>query len=1081
VSDADEKLGRELAELARQVLLWLEKNDLPGLAGLKPEQGDKTPRLDLVELYAGVYRRAEWLKAFPFKPKLPPGLARIAPEQQKRLVSLGLGGTHVLLVTHPESVASAPDGKRMRRNRIVAAKGRPQLTMTGALVTLDPELDSLRADEATLHSVLAFDFTTLNRRVDLGWDDQAEAARCRFKYPSMLDLEVPRVAWQVDLHALPIPAEVEPTSHNDYARQLARRTREFREKVEHLATYEPRLRVAEEGGEYYEKWKNNPAPLSPPRRHEPMQLTDDYLKACFDEPVLKKGDDYLMVVVGDSYSVFRLVWQEPPPRAASPMTFSVQQAFTIGEPPREEGSQKADFDYPVKAVVFRALDGGNEVSRYPQGKMEFSTAAPERFAVDHKAFVRWFYNKKELSIGNDEDWLDAFVDALFPDSSYPFDLGPVSIDLVNREALFLSALRASADGNGPIQEGARNLLAWCEAEPNRFILTRGMRFGDDAHHREIIGVSPSGDVYEWHPNSGIVTRMEVEKWLRDSAVGELSRDIYRNTAGMLPIINAVTWGGVVVMTGGVLGLGDLAVIGGRAVLSPLSHLGRMLGKQIVKQISKYLSKEAIKKLLPQLIAFGVELVMSFIPSKHPAYQFVYGIAEGFGSNAILDYIADIEHRVEKAAKKLKDIALEYITDGAYRYYMFYKDLYKATRFLLEAAKDLGIVLHDKRAGLIADMLSEIAAGLGVAFLVILFVVIYLDFALAHQTSSLDNWVEKQTKTLRKMVRDTGEELKGYVDGVRADIEALRSRGEPVSHRVIEAHDAKLVGIVKSKVEAAAHELAGLADVLVLLFEEMGIQSLGDLEKKSVTDLLAGGLKAFLAAAVDPVNAKRIGAMLGQIVSTMLLEHRIVPEGVRKPSHTFYGYSPADGTKAVLAGGKLRALWLSAIHPFKDLSGFPESLRRGLEERADSTLPASGLTKARHGDNVYANLVNDLVGDYEHLGRKMVALIDHTDFRQRFDTMVTSAAGDVLPPPLKALLESEDPRWPSDAILFVLFAWMRVGLGSFKEIMEKIEDSAPFDGKFKLATLLSALGLNAKLDAKTLATLKNGLTKVREAL
>ncbi|HET6346580.1 MAG TPA: hypothetical protein VFH51_16730, partial [Myxococcota bacterium] len=84
----DEKLGEELAELARQFLLWLENNELPGVPGLKGA------RHDFFKLYAGTYHKLDRVSGNLFDQRLLPNLWTDRPDELRRMQSLRLGISH---------------------------------------------------------------------------------------------------------------------------------------------------------------------------------------------------------------------------------------------------------------------------------------------------------------------------------------------------------------------------------------------------------------------------------------------------------------------------------------------------------------------------------------------------------------------------------------------------------------------------------------------------------------------------------------------------------------------------------------------------------------------------------------------------------------------------------------------------------------------------------------------------------------------------------------------------------------------------------------------------------------------------
>jgi hypothetical protein len=1073
VADADEKRGRELAELARQLLLWLKANELPKIAGLKG-----TPPGHF-ELYAGVYRRAAWLRGAPFERKLPPGLGMGSPDDQKRFAGLGLGGTHLLLVSHPETNAIAPDGKPVRRNRIVE-DGKTPLDRPGAMITIAPLLDSMAADPATIRSTITFDFSTVQHRADLVWDDAAEGKRSGIKYPFIFDYEIPRRAWDADLQALPVPSEIQPKpGSNGYDQLLAKRMRAYRENLYHNATYSNRRWAAEDGGAHYNKWKDDEPLRASQRNFSVAMLSDDYLKECFFEVVMKRGDDVLMVELGQMRHLFRLDWEQAP-AAGRPPKFTVQSLVSIGDPPPQPRQLKRTSDdedddagdqairFPVRAVIFRALDGGDALPELRYGNLKYPGGLPKRFLVDYKAFVRWYYNDPRADPGSDDDWFQSFVDIFFGDATYVVSFAYGWNVKVDREALFLKALRAeAANGSGPVGERLAALVAWCEARDQRFVFTKGMRFGSGSQRRELIGVSVTDDVYEWHPETGIVTRMAILDWLDDFDKSMVFAEVYRSTAGMLPFITLITWGGAIVMTGGVLGFG-----------APLGQLARTTVQQIASQVGgKLISKKLARDLAPQLIAIVIEGVLSLLPrSDDKFYQFLKGFVEGFGTGAVDHYLSELDDRLENAAKLVPEIAANIASKGGYRAYMLYRKISHAIVRVTDVIQALRLVLTDQRARLVADQLGKLGQGVAIAFLVILFVVLYLDFALTHKPDKIDAWVDKQRKALQYMVRETGKKFSGYIDDVRADIDTLRANGKEVTPEVLHAHDEKLADLVAGTLAKGAREVAGIADLLVLLLRQMGIKDLDDLERKSFTDLMAGGFAALPLDGLIPDIAHKLGGVLGEFIGTIMMERRIVPESIKAESKGFYNRTPSKVASTALAGGTWRALWRSVIHPFEHLGNLPDAMKRSLEA-SQGKLP-SGFSKSQHRDTAYRDLLRDLIGDEDELARRLLRLVDDGGFKLRFDTMVASAAAGALPPAIGDLLKDENAHWPSDAVMFLMYGWMRIGLRHLLQSFDMLEDDEPYEKKFKLAELIDIMGLDVALDDKTLERLRSVLSKRR---
>jgi hypothetical protein len=178
-------------------------------------------------------------------------------------------------------------------------------------------------------------------------------------------------------------------------------------------------------------------------------------------------------------------------RKTRPLSAYVGEAFAAG-------SCTGRVPYPVIAVIFRAIDGADEVPNVVhRGKLDYSGGPPRRFMVGYKAYLRWYFGNPRLDLGSDQGWFESFVQTFFADASYPIELQvPIEI-AIDREVLFINPLLAGADdGHGPLKARLQELIAWFRANPNRYIFTQGMRFGSDDNPREIIGISPDYYVYE---------------------------------------------------------------------------------------------------------------------------------------------------------------------------------------------------------------------------------------------------------------------------------------------------------------------------------------------------------------------------------------------------------------------------------------------------------------------------------------------------------------------------------------------------------------------------------------------------------
>jgi len=1072
----DEECGRRLAELARQFLLWLRDNELPGIRGLRDTE------IGQFELYAGTYhaKRSSGL-VYDL-----PNLWLSDPAEVRRLRSLRLGVSHLLLLTNEHDIVTLTDGRKFHRNRIVEV-GNVPLERPGALMTVSPVLDSRTADDKTLSTVRRFDICSISQRIDLVWDDAEAAAQAHFKYPFILAYETPRLAYEVNVQKVLPPQQILPDPNsNAYDRILVQRARAFRETLYFTATYANRRRVADRGGDYYAKWRAD-KPTARDRQFRPTLLTDTYLKECFTEFVMKKGDDVLMVELPEARAFYRLIQKPPSRQKPYGPSLSVEPLLTISTrlaPPtgaelaKRAGRAAPDDDtpiaYPVPAVLFHAVDGGENLPTVlRRGKLDYSGGPPTRVVVDYKAYVRWLHNDSNLNLGSDDAWLESFRDAFFGDAAYPLDLTGTTIEAHTHD-IFLSSLRAEAgESVGPIKERLNQLIEWCE-QPNHVVFTQGMRFGPDGNHRELVGIT-SRDVYEWHPATGVVTSIRLRAFFEDLRISQISAEVYRGTAGMVAFITLVTWGGVIVMTGGVLGMG-----------ATLSGVARETVRQLGQQFAgKMIAKQAARTAAPFLVAMLAENIAPLIftaREDEPTYEvfrrFVLGFFHGFGMGAVDHYLTEVDKRLERAAKLVPEVAANVATKGGYRAYLIYRKVSAAVSKITILVKTLRLVLTDERARKLAELFSEFCRLAGTGFLIILFVVVYINFYVSYEQNELDAWVDRQRRALQHMVKETGEEISRYVDGVRAEIDQLRKSGQEPTPAVLHKHDETLRQLIAEKARAGASDVAAVGDFLVLLLREMGIKDTDELRRLGLTELMARGWDAFPKEALLPDVAQKLGEALGEFIGTIMLERRIVPQKVRNaPAPTFYNRSPSKVAKTALTGGVWRALWRFVTFPFQDIGTLPESLKRALESPSgQAKRPA--FSKAERRDSAYQALLRDLVGDEDELARRIMRLAENADLKAHIDTVVANAIAGTDPPHLGELLKEENPDWPGDAVFFILFTWLRIGLHHLMEMFELIENDSHFDGKFRIRELLDVIGLDIALDDKSLAAVKVAFSHVK---
>jgi hypothetical protein len=606
------------------------------------------------------------------------------------------------------------------------------------------------------------------------------------------------------------------------------------------------------------------------------------------------------------------------------------------------------------------------------------------------------------------------------------------------------------------------------------VFTQGMRFGSDDNPREIIGITPDYEIYEWFPNTATVTRMELRFWLPDLPKEIIFEEVYQSTKGMLPFIALVTWGGVAVMTIGIAAPGLLSYLARETV--------RKLDEQLATQLTEdAVVRRAIRTATPQLLAMLVTGVMNHLPQpkdpvKDSVYQFFHGFLQGFGGGALQHYLTTVDKRLKRAAELVPEIAANIATKGGYRAYLIYRKISAAVDKIMALSRALRLVLTDDRAKTLASMLREFGEYIGLAFLIILFVIAYVNFLVTSEDNEFDALVDRQRKALQHMIKETGDDIAGYLNELHEDIQKWQAgSADEVPSEVLHKHDEKLRQVIASKAAAGAKDVAAIADFMVLLLRQMGIENWDELKKGNFMDLVADGFDALPKASLLPEVAHKLGDALGEFVGTIVLERRITPVEVRKAPR-FWGRSPHNAFKKALQGGFWRAAWRFVLYPFQDISSLADSVQKSL--RASSAIAGapgstlgSGFSQAANRDSTYLQLLKDLGADEEEISRRIIRLATDEGLKLRINKLLANVATNELPPHLGDLIKSENPQWPGDAVFFILYTWLRIGMHHLIQAFNLVHDDKPFDGKFKIADLLDAMGIDVALDDKILATVK----------
>jgi hypothetical protein len=535
---------------------------------------------------------------------------------------------------------------------------------------------------------------------------------------------------------------------------------------------------------------------------------------------------------------------------------------------------------------------------------------------------------------------------------------------------------------------------------------------------------------------------------------------------MLPLIALMSWGPLIVLGG--------AIVGAGAALGTIARFGiRTLATELG---ARKVNKEVIKKLRPQLVSLIADGLLALMPKSNALpFEFLRGLLHGFGAGTVQHYLSQVDERLTRAAETYYKAALNKLTKGAYRAHAIYQKISAAVYKLMHLYDALKKVWTDERARKAAEALNMLGRHLGMAFLLILFVIVYVDYVYRSQRKSegkkdADAWAKKQRDGFIFMVKKTGNDVADYARDLRKELIGTPSGGAAVRQRNQQL-SGKLAGAARSGIAA----VPAVADILQTLLAELGIDNWDELKQRGLLELLSEGFEAVVRKhpGLKPEEARAIGEAIGELIGGIALGRKVVPEKLRKNVGIFRGEPHEKALKKALDDGTLRGLWRLAMTPLRALRELLPGLARGVRDIAGEH--QGMFVQTLRKDTSYRDFLRDLIDDYDNLIKLLTDLAIDEGLEARIRELVARVETDE-PPDIGTLLKTDDPLWPRNAVLFLLAVWLQFGLRELLEAFALIEDSGPYGGQFRIAQILELVGLDVALDDKTVAALKTTFSR-----
>jgi len=959
------------------------------------------------------------------------------------------------------------------------------------------------------------------RRADLVLDDAAELVLCEFPYTDVASKLTPSVREKV--YGLSL-SQIKPPAGDSTGGGFFDTGSEFYATAAMQATYD--LNDSEQP--YYQKWTEKKPTTPAKRKYEFDNLTDDYLQLNYEAYELEKGGLHIFLALRDISFIAKLYFKN------GKLTYDA----ILGErlPPAGDYFQilnnhikqlKSKNEKATGVALFvHAMEGADHPPAFSKRTVDVSPNLNFHVmeqVVDPQVVVQ---STRHLSFEQIDpiqkkwgrrDWLKEMVRLRFSEPWVWFWNNAEGLQMlysIDREELFLKDLReAEQKATGPLKQTLHKFIASADADPNLYLVRRGSKYGE----KRVIG-SDETYVYFYDNKQKLVTRLPSYSFWMYANQAQISKVIYENTRGMIPISKAIVWAGVFVMGWAIVGT-EMLVEGAKQYLKEKIE-GLAMDKALKMLWDKFKLRLLVLVICPVLEFFRV-VPMDDDPDDgstggstgSKVYGFIKGFFEGFSAHALHSLLD-------------RWVTLLNLEPASIRAIKFMYKIEAILRWIDEKMSGLKDYVSDQVAKLLVNRFISVVVKMGTGFICVVNNLYFLDYESAKPLLELfselsgekmptkaewDRLRHKQfLETFRhweQAITEEALELDGIYEDVHRYVHRARwvVKGSMVAmgvHVLTGGHLVPMIviglryiakGTVSLAKGKAGQVAAGGFVALTILdddFRKEVLEFLSDFADmmKGVPAHIDKGAEYLATPAAFAWGTKermaRFGQLLGIIIASLALSRALIKErkwtkrwaATKGQKYRHVRFVLKENLMAQLNINPLMpAIKLALFHyvhliekviaestqSFVDLEDRIEKILLGDTEFRDIIDPDEGLTLPKLIQIIVE--VDKLLVEWL---KKLAKIPGLTDQISSLAAILGSVAPDKMPT-LDDLREGKlsQAEWATEAFMFVILSHLHGGLNWVSEALQSLltpvnpKDPNPVSVGFVLQTL----GLNLEED------------------